>query len=86
MKYNNYFTLIILLISGFAFSQNNDSEDKTVKGHINTNKFRQLSADEFATPNMYRSASGAPGKAYYQQQADYKMDIELDDKNQKIYV
>ena len=24
------------------------------------------------------------GIAYYQQQADYKMDIELDDKNKKI--
>jgi hypothetical protein len=23
---------------------------------------------------------GAPGPAYYQQQADYKIDIELDDK------
>jgi len=33
---------------------------------------------------MYRSASGAPGVAYYQQQADYKMDIVLDDKNAKL--
>ena len=41
--------------------------------------------DEFSTPNMYRTASGAPGSAYYQQQADYKMDIVLDDKNAKIY-
>jgi hypothetical protein len=28
---------------------------------------------------MFRT-SGAPGPAYYQQQADYKIDIELDDK------
>jgi hypothetical protein len=41
--------------------------------------------DLFATPNMYRTASGAPGPEYYQQQADYKIDIELDDKNQKLY-
>jgi hypothetical protein len=41
--------------------------------------------DLLATPNMYRTASGAPGPEYYQQQADYKMDIELDDKNQKLY-
>ena len=34
---------------------------------------------------MYRTASGAPGPEYYQQQADYKIDIELDDKNQKLY-
>ena len=54
------------------------------KGHEDTNKFRQM-FDLLATPNMYRTASGAPGPAYYQQQADYKIDIELDDKNTKLY-
>jgi hypothetical protein len=39
--------------------------------------------DLLATPNMFRTASGAPGPAYYQQQADYKIDIELDDKKAK---
>jgi hypothetical protein len=33
---------------------------------------------------MFRTASGAPGPAYYQQQADYKIDIELDDKKAKL--
>ncbi|SCY71414.1 M1 family metallopeptidase [Flavobacterium caeni] len=47
-------------------------------------KFRQM-YDVMATPNMYRTASGAPGPEYYQQQADYKIDIELDDKNTKLY-
>ncbi|MBT8377406.1 MAG: M1 family metallopeptidase, partial [Bacteroidia bacterium] len=32
-----------------------------------------------------RAASGAPGPAYYQQQADYKMDIEIDDVNARLY-
>jgi hypothetical protein len=41
--------------------------------------------DEMATPNMFRTASGAPGPAYYQQKADYKMNLELDDKNKKLY-
>ncbi len=49
----------------------------------NTNKFRQLK-DKLATPNVYRTASGAPGHQYYQQQANYKIDLTLDDKNQKI--
>ncbi|MFK5972988.1 MAG: M1 family metallopeptidase [Flavobacteriaceae bacterium] len=53
-------------------------------GHYNQSKFKQL-YEEFATPNTYRSASGAPGPNYYQQQADYKMKIRLDDKNAKIY-
>ena len=34
---------------------------------------------------MFRTASGAPGPSYYQQQADYKMEIELDDENKRIY-
>jgi hypothetical protein len=41
--------------------------------------------EEFATPNTYRSASGAPGPDYYQQQADYKIDVTLDDKNAKLF-
>jgi hypothetical protein len=32
---------------------------------------------------MFHTASGAPGPAY-QQQADYKIDIELDDKKSSI--
>ncbi|HYQ57818.1 MAG TPA: M1 family metallopeptidase [Draconibacterium sp.] len=52
--------------------------------NINLNKFRQLK-QELATPNVYRTASGAPGHEYWQQKADYKMDIRLDDKTQRIY-
>ncbi|MCD6331789.1 MAG: M1 family metallopeptidase [Bacteroidales bacterium] len=47
-------------------------------------KFKQL-YQELATPNVYRTASGAPGPAYWQQRADYSMDIILDDQNQRIY-
>src|SRR3954470_14357186 len=50
----------------------------------NPDKFKQM-YDLLATPNMYRTASGAPGPEYYQQQADYKIDVELDDKNQKLF-
>ncbi|MEO1030244.1 MAG: M1 family metallopeptidase [Bacteroidota bacterium] len=32
-------------------------------------------------PNAFRSASGAPGKAYWQQRADYKIKAQLDEKN-----
>ena len=59
-------------------------EKKREPGHYNENKFRQM-YDEMATPNMFRTASGAPGPAYYQQKADYKMNLELDDKNKKLY-
>ncbi len=51
--------------------------------NYNYNKFKQLK-EELATPNVYRTASGAPGHKYYQQKADYLIDITLDDENQKI--
>ncbi len=51
--------------------------------NINKNKFRQL-GQELPTPNVYRTASGAPGHEYWQQQADYVMDIEIDDEKQSI--
>ena len=69
----------LLLFSSSVISQRIQTEQ------INTNKFRQLN-QEFSSPNMFRTASGAPGPAYYQQQADYKINIELDDLNKKIYV
>jgi hypothetical protein len=47
------------------------------------NKFRQLE-EELPTPNSYRTASGAPGHAYYQNRADYQMDITLDDDKQVV--
>jgi hypothetical protein len=46
-------------------------------------RFRQL--DElFPTPNEQRTASGAPGAKYWQQRADYKIDVQLDDANHRI--
>jgi len=50
---------------------------------VNTNAFRQL-GQELPTPNVYRTASGAPGHEYWQQKADYNMKIRLDDATQRI--
>lgn len=36
------------------------------------------------TPNSYRTASGAPGVDYWQQQADYQMEVNLDDDKHTI--
>jgi hypothetical protein len=46
-------------------------------------KFKQMD-DLLPTPNVYRTASGAPGHRYYQQKADYKITLELDDEKQII--
>tara|TARA_R110002049_G_scaffold993_3_gene7152 strand:+ start:28303 stop:30657 length:2355 start_codon:yes stop_codon:yes gene_type:complete len=80
MKKLSHYTLLLLFVSVSSFSQ---EKAERKPGHVNTNKFKQL-YDEFATPNSYRTASGAPGSAYYQQQADYKMDIVLDDEKVKL--
>ena len=80
MKTHLTFSILFFIV----FPLNIFSQQEKQEGHINTNKFRQL-YEEFSSPNMYRTASGAPGPAYYQQQADYKMNIELDDKNKKVY-
>lgn len=77
------FASMLFLFGALAIAQE-ESEEKKEPGHYNQSKFKQL-YEEFATPNTYRSASGAPGPDYYQQRADYVMNIELDDKNQKIY-
>lgn len=49
-----------------------------------SDKFRQLSDDELPTPNEQRTASGAPGAKYWQNRADYVIDVEIDDVNQRL--
>jgi hypothetical protein len=46
-------------------------------------KFEQLGT-ELPTPNSYRTASGAPGPNYWQQRADYEIEVEVDDDTQKL--
>ncbi len=46
-------------------------------------KFEQLGT-MLPTPNEYRSASGSPGPEYWQQKADYVINVELDDNKQTI--
>ncbi len=68
----HFFSLTFFFASTLLFAQTNQS------------KFKQLK-EELPTPNVYRTGGGAPGPWYYQQQADYEMQIMLDDVNQRIY-
>src|SRR3954452_15317745 len=62
---------LIAAITGSAFAQQFDD------------KFRQL--DELLpTPTTIRTASGAPGHAYWQQRADYTIRATLDEANRSI--
>ena len=46
-------------------------------------RFRQLD-EVLPTPNVYRNASGAPGHEYWQQQADYVIDVTLDEELRRL--
>ena len=78
----NSLLLFMSLLVSFSFYAQEKPEKE--EGHTNQNKFRQL-YQEFATPNQYRTASGAPGPAYYQNTADYKMDVRLDEDTKEIF-
>jgi hypothetical protein len=57
--------------------------DEPVVKFSQEDKFRQL--DELLpTPNVYRTASGAPGHMYWQQEADFVIEATLDDKKQRL--
>jgi len=81
-KTNPILVTILLLTASLLTAQEVQKETKSTER--NPDKFKQM-YDLLATPNMYRTASGAPGPEYYQQQADYKIDLELDDKNAKLF-
>lgn len=82
MKKTSFIHICSLFFLTSIYAQ--DSQKDTKNQERNPDKFKQM-YDLLATPNLYRTASGAPGPEYYQQQADYKIDVELDDKNQKLY-
>ncbi|MCK5699554.1 MAG: M1 family peptidase, partial [Cyclobacteriaceae bacterium] len=72
MKINVIFVAIFLIsLEGYG--------QESVKGR----KFEQMET-MLPTPNSYRTASGAPGHEYWQQKADYVIDVELNDENQTI--
>ena len=70
-------TLLYTFVAVFLLASTGHSQG------IWNKKFEQLGT-ELHTPNTYRTASGAPGTDYWQQRADYELDIVLDDDNQRI--
>lgn len=66
-----------------SVSAQNPIEDETNPFNLNINKFKQLGT-ELPTPNVYRTASGAPGHAYWQQKADYDIQVRLDEDAHRI--
>ncbi|MEM7310715.1 MAG: M1 family metallopeptidase [Planctomycetota bacterium] len=64
---------LVLLGAGVALGGGDDREDR----------FRQLE-ELLPSPNVYRTASGAPGHAYWQQRADHDIAVSLDDERQHL--
>ncbi|MDA7979948.1 MAG: M1 family metallopeptidase [Pirellulales bacterium] len=71
--------LVCVCMGLTAFAQ----DGSAVKKFDQEDKFRQLE-EILPTANDYRTSSGAPGHGYWQQRADYVIDVELDDENQRI--
>ncbi len=77
----NKLLLAILLLLGANTGVYAQSVEQT-KGEFK-DKFRQLE-EILPTPNVYRTGSGAPGHAYWQQKADYKVNVTLDEDKRTI--
>jgi len=68
--------LAVLLLCGLT-----SIAQQTEQNHAE--RFEQLDAS-LRSPNVYRTASGAPGHMYWQQKADHEIVVELNDENQSI--
>ncbi|MFN2329948.1 MAG: M1 family metallopeptidase [Chromatocurvus sp.] len=83
--------LSTMSLSGIALSPAALAEAAKVTGAATASQRIGSGADAFAqlgqmlpTPNTYRTASGAPGHDYWQQQADYQIDATLDADARRI--
>ena len=72
-------TVAVTLLTATTVSA--DAIRQTKSDHYDA--FRQLDVD-LPTPNVYRTASGAPGTQYWQQRADHQIRVTLNEGNQSI--
>ena len=69
---------IVLLFSLILFYNLSYGQNQKWQG-----KFEPID-NMISPPNTYRTASGAPGRDYWQQRADYKIKAALDESNNTI--
>ncbi len=72
--------LLFLLLTSIMSMGQQIPTSPNYKAH---DRFEQLGTI-LPTPNTYRNASGAPGREYWQQRADYDIKAELDDDKRRI--
>lgn len=73
------FILGVTACTSTVYAQNHQNNPGSNHG----NKFEQLGTI-LPTPNIYRTASGAPGQGYWQNRADYDITAYLDEDNRKL--
>ncbi|MGV3504870.1 MAG: M1 family metallopeptidase [Adhaeribacter sp.] len=74
---------LLMLFCGLGLSATVSAQQGNNPGSNHGNKFEQLGT-LIQDPNVYRAASGAPGHKYWQQRADYDIQVELDEEKQRI--
>jgi hypothetical protein len=77
--------LVVLLVggSGLGIQSATAQPVPNQKNQGRVDVFRQLE-EWLPTPNVYRTGAGSPGPRYWQQRADYEIDVTLDDENQRL--
>ncbi|MCC3216539.1 M1 family metallopeptidase [Chryseobacterium sp. X308] len=75
--------VITLSLSVFAYTGFTAQNIQNNPGSNHGNKFEQLGTI-LPTPNIYRTASGAPGHGYWQNRADYNITAYLDEDKRNL--
>ena len=77
MTNKNFYSLLLLIVFCVPAMAQQSSQ------YNGNTRFEQM-GNMLPTPNAYRTASGAPGKSYWQNRADYDIKAELNDANQSM--
>ncbi len=84
MKIDSLIRLLPLLFVPLLLGTDVGSQELPNTKHADSvDRFYQIDS-WLPTPTPQRTASGAPGPSYWQQRADYEIDVTLDDQNQRL--
>ncbi|MCG9880625.1 MAG: M1 family peptidase, partial [Bacteroidia bacterium] len=77
-------SLLFICLFGLNLSMGSAQNLRNNPNSNHGNKFEQL-GNILPDANTYRTASGAPGSGYWQQQADYKINAFLDEQDLRLH-
>jgi hypothetical protein len=82
LQMKNFPKALLLLLAVCTYTAKAQNADKPASKYDQHKVFNPLFYPEKG--NVYRSASGAPGAKYWQNHADYKIDVTLDTLKHRI--